>query len=74
MAGKRADPGTIYDGFVRESGPQTMSREDFIAECDRLTCPHRKVQDLTAMTMARGRQRTLGLYQKNKIDNAVKGD
>ena len=67
---KRLNAGAIYDAFPLG---QTMSREDFIAECDRLTCPHRKVQDLTAMTMARGRQRTLGLYQGNKIDNAVKG-
>jgi len=71
---KKLNAGAIYDRMVKESGPQTMLREDFIAECDRLTCPHRKVQDLTAMTMARGRQRTLGLYQRNKIDNAVKGD
>ena len=71
MSGKRLNPGAIWDSFNADS-PQTMSREDFIAECDRLTCPHRKIQDLTAMTMARGRQRTLGLCQKNKIDNAVK--
>ena len=69
MMRKKMDAGAIYDAFPPG---QTMSREDFIAECDRLTCPHRKVQDLTKMTMVRGRQRTLGLYQKNKIDNAVK--
>ena len=70
---KKLNAGAIYDRMVKEGGPQTMSREDFVAECGRLTCPHCKVQDLTKMTMERGRQRTLGLYQKNKIDNAVKG-
>ena len=66
---KKMDPGAIFDAFPEG---QTMTRADFIKECNDLTCPHKKVQDLTRMTMERGRQRTLGLFAKNEIDKAVK--
>ena len=70
---KRLNAGAIYDKMVREGGVQTMGRKDFIAECKRLSDPHLMQRDLGRLTAERGRQRTLGLYQGNKIDNAVKG-
>jgi hypothetical protein len=71
MARVRMDPGKIYDTMVAEGGPQTISRADFIKEVGELTCPHRMRQDLSSMTFERGRQRTLALYNKQKIDKAV---
>jgi hypothetical protein len=70
---KRLDAGAIYDQFERSCPGQSMTREAFVKECDDLMCPHKKVQDLTRMTMERGRQRALALYSKNEIDKAVGG-
>lgn len=68
---KRLNAGEIYDAFPEG---QTMTREAFVKECGDLMCPHRRIQDLTRMTMECHKQRTLGLYSKNRIDRAVKGD
>jgi len=74
MPGQKMDAGAIWDHLERECPGQTMTREVFVKECGDLMCPHKKMQDLTRMTMERGRQRTLGLYAQNKIDKAVKGN
>jgi hypothetical protein len=68
------DPGAIYDKMVAEAGAQTMSREDFVKECKRLSDPHLMQRDLGRITMERGRRRTLGMYRKRKVDNALKED
>ena len=72
MSGRKMDAGAIWDHLERECPGQSMTREAFVKDCDDLMCPHKKVQDLTRMTMERGRQRTLSLYNKQKIDDVVK--
>lgn len=68
MARVRMNAGAIFDAFPEG---QTMTREAFISEVARLSDPHQMQADLTRMTMARDKQRTLGLFAKNKIDKAV---
>ena len=68
---KKLNAGALYDSFPEG---QTMDRDTFISECGDLTCPHKKIQDLTRMTMARAKQRTLGFFAKKRIDTVLKGN
>ena len=74
MPGRKLDAGAIWDHLERECPGQTLSRENFVSECKRLSNPHSMQQDLTRMTMERGKRRTMSLYSRNKIDKALKGE
>lgn len=61
------DPGKIYDRFTAEAGPQTISREDFIAEIKRITDPVEFCADLAKMM----RIEDWGRQEKGRIDAAI---
>ncbi len=71
MPGRKMNAGAIWDHLERECPGQSITREAFVKEVGDLMCPHKKVQDLTRLTMERGRQRTSALYSKNRIDRAL---
>jgi len=64
------DAGKIYDEFAAHC-PQTITREEFVKQCAELTDPHQMMNDLQVLTFEREKQRTLAMYEKRRIDNAV---
>jgi len=67
----RMNFGQIYDHFEKECPGQTVSREEFVKQCAELTDPHQMMNDLQALTFEREKQRTLAMYEKRRIDEAV---
>ena len=72
MTKRKTSFGKVWDNMERECPGQTISRSEFIKECQRVTDPHRMQQDLTEITMEKGRKRMYALYTRNRIYKALK--